>query len=231
MKTSIIVVTLLIVKPLVAAPTCHSDSDCPGELLCQAGECWPEGAPPPPRPQPQPQPFALGVGPTLPRLTNDPGWSMGAGVYGIIASTLFMGLAIGSEVTRDHQVPSLPLGSMATLVHIASVPIVAAGGASARRGGGRGVLGLRVAGWVLYGLTLVDACALIALGVMKQEPPAGVISAAGVLGMTSGVFMSVDALVAHAQAGDHGRREGAARVAPSFAVTRDGGVVGVVGTF
>jgi hypothetical protein len=90
----------------------------------------------------------------------------------LLTGTHVLGLAIGSEVTRDEQIPSLPLGATATVLFAAAVPVIMAGGRSARRHGCvRGNLGLRVGGWVVYGLALADAAILVALGANEIEPP------------------------------------------------------------
>jgi hypothetical protein len=154
---------------------------------------------------------------------GDPGWSLAAGVFGVISSTAVLSMSIASEVTRGHKV-SLYIGSAATVLHLASVPITDAGGRSGRRSGAKGAVGLRIASWVAYGISTANAVALIALGIMNSEPPAGLIASTGVLGFTSGILMAADALYVHKQADR-------SRWMPGFSATRGGGMVALSTTF
>jgi hypothetical protein len=63
----------------------------------------------------------------MPTRPADPGWASGAGVFGIVAGLGTMGLAVGSEVTKDEQIPSLPLGISATALAAISGPVIAVG--------------------------------------------------------------------------------------------------------
>jgi hypothetical protein len=131
----------------------------------------------------------------------DPGWATGAGVFGIIAGIGALSLTIGSEATKDEQNPSLPLGIAATSLIAVGGPITAVGAGSARQGGDvQGALGLRILGWVGYGLTLAEAIVLIGLGVNEVEPPDGVIVSVGALGATSLFSFAGDAFFSAAEA-------------------------------
>ena len=124
----------------------------------------------------------------------------GAGV-GLGLGAVAFALAIGAEVTRDEQIPSLPLGSVATILFATSVPVTMAGGKSARRHASvKGNVGLRIGGWVLYGLTLLDAAVLVGLGANEVDVPPGVITSVGVLGLGSISLAAADALVSDKQA-------------------------------
>jgi hypothetical protein len=168
----------------------------------------------------------------MPSRPADPGWASGAGVT--------LGLAIGSEATKDEQIPSLPLGVSATVLVAIAGPITAVGAASARDGGDvKGALGLRIVGWVAYGIMLAEASVLIGLGVNEIEPPDGVILSVGALGATSLFSFAGDAFFSAAEANAK-RRSGpqqlTLRVAPSLGWirTHDGTlspVPGVLGSF
>lgn len=117
------------VPPSYAAP--------PGYAPQPAQPAFPQPAVPPYLPPPAPPVQA----------PADPGWASGAGTYGIISGAISLGLALGSEATKDETVPSAPLGGAATLLFGISLPIVAAGGSSARGNPEvRGLPGLRIAG-------------------------------------------------------------------------------------
>lgn len=152
------------------------------------------------RAQPAPSPQSQAVAPVV-APASDGGWALGGAVYGIAAGAATLGLATGSELTKDEQIPSLPIGIAATVLFASSVPIVAVSGMSARRdGAARGVRGLRIAGWIVYGLALADAFALLGMGVAEVEPPDGVIVSVGGLGTAALALMAADAWVSSNQA-------------------------------
>ena len=75
-----------------------------------------------------------------------------------------------------------------------------AGGSARREAGATGLKGLRIAGWVAYGVSLALAVALVYLGIFDLEPPTGFIIAAGGFGALSLTFFSIDAFSSHAEA-------------------------------
>ncbi len=222
-------------------------SDCFARARTSAPErpiLPPVAAPPAPPPQ---QPLAAPTAatptawpasaPSMPGESGEPVSSSGArvgGVVGLISGALFLALSVGSEITSAHPIPSIPLGASATVLHAIDVPLVAwSGSALRRRTGVPGVLGLRVVGWLFYGLTLADAAVLLALGALNIQPPTGTIAGAGVSGFISSVFISADAL-ATAQQVD-ARDAAAFRVSPFVNVARTGdqtvALVGLSGRF
>jgi hypothetical protein len=85
-------------------------------------------------------------------------------------------------------------------------PVTYAGSASAMsRSGVTGVKGLRVTGWVVYGLSLLDAAVAIGFAASDAYIPDGVAAALGVLGMSGLLAFSIDAFVARGQALERGR--------------------------
>jgi hypothetical protein len=154
---------------------------------------------------------------------GDPGWSLAAGVFGVISSTAVLSMGIASEVTRGHKV-AFQIGTAATLLYLASVPITAAGDRSGRRTGAKGALGLRIASWVAYGVAAAEAVSLVAMGAMNETPPAGLIASTSLLGFTSGILMAADAFYVHKQADR-------SRWIPGFSATRGGGMVALSTTF
>jgi hypothetical protein len=157
---------------------------------------------------------------------------MSAAIYGYVSSTAVLGLAIASEVQRDHMVTSISIGAAATAIHLISVPITAAGDASGRRSGAAGISGLRIAAWIFYGATAAEAVALIGLGAAQVQPPQGLIASTGLCGFASGILMAADASYVHAQAIERPRMAAAGvRWAPGIAAVRGGGVVGATVQF
>jgi hypothetical protein len=227
---------------------CWTDLDCAGDRICVDGECrFPAEAPPQRAPAPAPQPQVIYQVPPqviyqAPPRTLTEGWAREAAVTGFVTGGVTLVLAGASEATRENQIPSLPIGGVATLVFAVSTPIVASGGGSARDGADvEGSAGMRVTGWVLYGLGLANALSLIALGASEIEPPPGTILATGAIGAASQFLMAGDALRSHRQARariDAQQAVGAAPtsglaplLAPISADGRAGGVLSVAGRF
>jgi hypothetical protein len=146
-----------------------------------------------------PPPLALPpAGQSLPHAS--PGWAKGAAVYGIVAGAVALGLTIGAENTKSHTYPAAPLGGAATGLFALSLPIVAIGGASARDNPlVVGSPGLRIWGWIGYGLAIADAAYLLSY-VGKREPADGAILSVGLGGATSLTLFIIDAFMSASQA-------------------------------
>lgn len=198
---------------------------CPhGERCTSDGECE---APP----TAQPPPASIFRQPAATARPADPGWANDAGIAGIISSVVVLGLAIGSEATKEDQVPALfPLGVTATLTLAVMGPITAGGASSARGGGEPGAPGLRIAGWTAYGLAMANAAFLIVVGIEEEEPVDGLTATAGLLGATALILLSLDAFESAAQASDQRLSDTGPSWAPALALTpRVGGGVDVIG--
>lgn len=211
--------------PITAHAECLWDSDCGRGQRCVGGACV----------SPDGEPVGGGQAPAPPAPVFDDaggggggGWGVAGGIVGFGLALTSLGLALGAELTRTEQIPSLPLGATATVLVIAGTPIVAVASNSARRHGARGVPALRIIGWITFPLTIIGAGTLIGLGVAEETPPGGVITAVGLLGAATLALHGVDALVAGIQ--------GASLVADGpvvapyvTAITADGGTGGVLG--
>lgn len=209
-------------------PPCGADETCTA-----AGQC--ESKTPPAAAAAAPVPIAVNVMmPAAPTTPADPGWATGAGAFGVVAAAGALGLAVGSELTKDEQNPSLPLGIGATVLIAVAGPVTAVGAGSARNGGDvKGAQGLRIVGWIGYGIALVDASVLIGMGVNEVEPPDGVIASVGALGAISLLSFAGDAFFSAAEAKEKQKAAPAPalQVAPTlaWARTRDGGALPVLG--
>lgn len=133
------------------------------------------------------------------------GWGLGAGIFGFAITAPIVALGLASEIEQYPgcpELPSLPLGASALILHIASAPIVFAGGQSTRRAAGvRGILALRIIGWIAYGLTVVDGIVLVTLGALPDVPlPDGVIGSVTGLALATMLAMSADTIVSWKQA-------------------------------
>jgi hypothetical protein len=229
---SLLAVTLL--WGFQAAAQCRADNDCKGERICVGGACvdppqrqTPAAETPPPPPPPPPAYAAPpAVGPEesgASAVREIPGWALGGAIWSFVAAGAVAGLAAGSAVTAGNFVPSISMGATATVIFGLTLPLVALSSSSVRNGARvEGSLGLRIAGWVLYGLTMVNAVVAIVLGIVA-EVPWPVIAVLGVLGVTGLTLVGVEALLARSQAAElverntRGSSRSTVRVAPWFA--------------
>ncbi len=245
-RATLAALVVLLLAGSTAVAQCTKDTDCKGDRVCVSGACVDATTelPPPPAPAVAPRPDSSpGSSPGLPA---DGGWAFPAAIIGFVSSGLVLTLALGSEATRQDQIPSLPLGILATVTAAAAGPVVFAGGASARSGDApRGSIGLRITGWVTYGVALALAGALIFTGVLEITAPPGLITGVGLLGAGSLVCFSLDALFSRSRverlvremrreeqaAGASARAtttERSIRIAVAPSISRDGRVAPVV---
>ncbi len=196
-----------------AAPStpagCVNDTQCKGDRICERGTCRT------PVPPPAPMTAATSAGPAVAPMTAPaptgaaptplppaPNWARGGATTGIVLGSLGVALGLAAEFTADDggRIPALPLGGAATLAFAMSTPIAAAAGRSARVNLARrgvalpGSRGIRVTGWVLYGLCLTNAVGLISLGIMDIQPFPGQISTTSIFGGAAAMLMAGDAL-------------------------------------
>jgi hypothetical protein len=168
-------------NPLCGAnETCTADGQCQSTLVA-----------PPPNLQPS-------LVPTDRPPTEN--WAPLAGKLGI-ATAVVVGALVTAIVIVDETDFGVPAGSVAILATGVMVPVVAAGGTSARKSPGViGSPGLRLTGWIFYGLAIADGLALLGLAISDADIPPAVTASVGLLGTTSAVFMSLDAFESGKQA-------------------------------
>jgi hypothetical protein len=113
-----------------------------------------------------------------------------AAIVGYIAIAPVLGLAVGAAAADD----GTALGGVATLIFGVTLPVVAGSSSKLRdRSGVTGSPGLRLAGWIGYGFTMVDAIVAVGLGASDIEVPDGTVIALGVLGGASLAMISAEA--------------------------------------
>jgi hypothetical protein len=161
----------------------------------------------------------------------DTGWAMGAGITGIISAVGVLGLSVGAAVNVDDTLTSMSMGGTATLGLIVFGPVVSAGARSPTGEGVHGSTGLKVGGWVTYGLGVANAVTLLLMGaasaagddvLLDDATMAGLITVTGLLGATSLTLFSIDAFIARGQAARQmavrsSDQDAGLRIAPVFA--------------
>jgi hypothetical protein len=195
--------------PLLIAISHAQDCDPPCRLgyQCRNGTCVSQCNPPCPEGQICDSasrdcvPRASEAGETKERHTSG-GFATASAITGFVLSPIILGLTIGSAATSGNGlVHSLPLGAWALGIGIVSVPIIAAGGASARSNDKvNGVPALRIAGWSGYGISIAIGALMVGLAIGGSNVPPAAILPCGILGTFSCVSLSIDNLVSGAQA-------------------------------
>ncbi len=253
-----------------AGADCTRSADCAEPLRCRARVCTdpvarsapsqraptqiPQNPPAPqyqPSPQyqaaPQQQPYppdpAQRTFVAPPRAA--PGWAFAGAILGFASMVPIAALAIASEATKAHRLPAIPIGATATVLVASIAPVVAVAGSSARepfRDQVRGILALRVLGWISYGAVLAQATVLIATGAATITPPDGLIVSTGLVGLGALALFAADALVSRGQAqqrvqqGAQTPTAGRVQLVPVISAARTGNhriepTLGLAGTF
>ena len=163
--------------------------------------------------------------------TADPGWAQGASIFGYVSAGVIAALATGVIATNnpDAEDISLVLGGLAVTYAGVSIPLVAIGGGSARNHPDvRGVLALRISGWIGYGLTMAESTIVLALVLesrsnLTYEQVNLAVASIGLLGSASAVLFAIDAGISASQANaiaSRGRPAGGLTLTPGLGVTR-----------
>jgi hypothetical protein len=170
---------------------CTKDVDCKGDRVCVNGECV--------EPVKSTTGPASGSSETLDN-SGSAGWAFGAAIAGYACTPIILGLGISSAATTGGDA-SLPLGISAFTVGVVALPIIAVGGASARsHSKARGTLGIRIPGYITYGLALANGAVLVGLGIAGATISPAPIITCTLFGATGCALMATDALISSGQA-------------------------------
>lgn len=185
-----VLLTILITMQSVFGQ-CTKDVDCKGDRVCVNGECVESVK--------STTGTASGSSETSDN-SGSAGWAFGAAIAGYASAPIILGLGISSAATTGTDA-SLPLGISAFTVAVVALPIIAVGGASARlHTKARGVLGLRIPGYITYGLALANGAVLVGLGIAGATISPAPIITCSVLGAAGCTLMATDALISGSQA-------------------------------
>lgn len=159
---------------------CNKDTDCKGPRICTAP----------------------------PKIAT--GWARKAGLYGIGASGVSLGLSLFSAYNRKDMTLAIPLAASATVISITSAVIITAGSKSAKSHPDvNGSLALRLMGWLSMGFHITGTVALataIPFHWIKRDeegfgwyPPVSWLLINGALGVSGLLALSFEAIASHKQ--------------------------------
>jgi hypothetical protein len=223
MRAGVALVTAaaMLAAPVLASAQCKADIDCKGNRICDRGRCVSEEErvtvrrgrryePPPPA---------------------DPGWSLPAAIVGVFGGLVVSGLSLYAELVLQNQpstATALELGAFVLLAAVA--PVVFAGGKSARNQTAvNGVTGLRIAGWVFYGITLAVAGVVLLTRLGDTDTPDGLITGTGAAGALTIACFSIDAVVGWHEAEKIAARDPGWAPVIGMAIENDGGRLPTIG--
>lgn len=142
-----------------------------------------------------------------------------ASTLGYILVAPILGLGITSGAIYDNPELTIPMGAVATLIGAIGIPIVARGATKTRDFTGvEGNTGLRLAGWITYGLALGDAVVIIGLAIGGSDTSGGPTYAVAALGSVASILMALDAGQTYSQ----GKRlKSHASIQPTLGIVSD----------
>jgi len=124
-----------------------------------------------------------------------------ATILGGVLVIPILALGITSGVIYDNPGLTIPLGAAATLVGAIGIPIVAHMAGKTRNSTGvEGNSGMRLAGWIGYGLALSDAVILLGLAAGGTDTSGGPTISVAILGSVASIIMAIEANQTHSQA-------------------------------
>jgi hypothetical protein len=105
-----------------------------------------------------------------------------------------LGLGITAGAIQNNSGLTIPLGAAATLIGAIGIPVVAHMASKTRDATGvKGNPGLRLAGWIGYGLALGDAVTLLSIAIGGGDTSGGPTYSVAVLGSIASILMAVEA--------------------------------------
>jgi hypothetical protein len=119
---------------------------------------------------------------------------------GVIAAPI-LGLGIAAGTIKNQNEVTIPMGSVATLILAIGVPIANHMSAKTRYATNvEGSKGLRIAGWVGYGLCLIDAVYMITVASSGGDVPSGPVYSTAIVGAATCIIFAVESNMVHNQA-------------------------------
>jgi hypothetical protein len=105
-----------------------------------------------------------------------------------------LGLGITSGAIDDNPGLTIPMGAAATLIGAIGIPIVAHMATKTRNSTGvEGNSGLRLAGWIGYGLALSDAVIILSLAIGGTDTSGGPTYSVAVIGSVASMLIALEA--------------------------------------
>jgi hypothetical protein len=117
-----------------------------------------------------------------------------ASALGYALAIPILGLGITSGAIDDNPEMTIPMGAVATLIGAIGIPVVAhMSGKTRNITGVEGNPGLRLAGWIGYGLALSDAVVILGLAIGGSDTSGGPTYSVAALGAVASIIMAIEA--------------------------------------
>jgi len=143
-----------------------------------------------------------------------------ASTVGYLLVVPIMGFGVASA-SADTFEEGIPLGAAATIIGAVGIPLVASAGRRLRNEANvDGNRGLRIAGWVSYGLAVGDAIVLLAASGEGIDTSSATVPVA-VLGSLASILMAIDVHQTATQAEALQSKSMLRRISPYVGATRD----------
>jgi hypothetical protein len=142
-----------------------------------------------------------------------------ANILGYALAIPILGLGITSGAIDDNPGLTIPMGVVATLIGAIGIPVVSHMAGKTRNSTGvEGNPGLRLAGWIGYGLALSDAVVILGLAIGGTDTSGGPTYSVAALGAVASILMAVEANQVSGQAKQLRTSSG---IQPTFGTIRD----------
>jgi hypothetical protein len=117
-----------------------------------------------------------------------------AAILGSALVIPILGLGITSGAIYDNPELTIPMGAAATLIGAIGIPIVAHMASKTRNSTGvDGNPGMRLAGWIGYGLALSDAVIILSLAAGGTDTSGGPTYSVAIIGSVASILMAIEA--------------------------------------
>jgi hypothetical protein len=142
-----------------------------------------------------------------------------ATILGGVLVIPILGLGITSGAIDDNPGLTIPMGAVATLIGAIGIPVVAHMAGKTRNATGvEGNPGLRLVGWIGYGLALSDACAVLGLAIGGANTSGALTYSVTALGSVASILFAIEANQTYGQAKS---LKTSSSIQPTFGTIRD----------
>jgi hypothetical protein len=218
-------------------PSCPEGQTCRDGGICEP----PRATPPQPSAVAVPAPISYGQVPPTPAAgavfatqdalpAGNARWGKAAGIWGIVNAVVFSTVGVVLATTEPGEAGAIAIGSPTLVLAAVTTPLVAMGTASPD---GPGLRGLRISGWIMYGLAMAGGASLLITTIMGDGPETAAWSLIPTgLAALSNLMFGIDGILSASRAGRTTAGSGLMPYAQAVPTAEGAaGQVGMVGHF